>query len=362
MKPITVLIVDDCVVVRRLLTEILSAEEGIEVVGATSSKAGALAKIEQTRPDVVTLDVEMPGTSGLELLEKIREHYPRLPVLMFSSLTVPAGAATLDAMARGSGEYLSTPTLSDRVEATVQVRSELVRRLRGMRRRPSSTSVSAVLPRATRPHRTELHQAEVLAIGASTGGPNALAALVSSLMPTISVPIVIVQHMPPLFTKILADRLASLGRVPVREAVDGDELEPGKALIAPGGYHMRVVRKGGRQHVALDQGPPVNSCRPAVDNLFESASEVYGPGVLAVVLTGMGQDGFRGCEKVRASGGQVVVQDEATSVVWGMPGFVARANLAHAVLPLDAIATEILVRVSSGRTSQVLKAIGGSRV
>jgi len=352
VKRISVLIVDDSVVVRRLLTTILDAEADIEVVGTASSAAVALTKIEQTKPAVITLDVEMPGVSGLELLEDIRRSHPRVPIIMFSSLTQHAGATTLEALARGATDYVTKPSgARSRAEAEEQVRRELVPKVRALGARDASrlpapvATPSRPLP-AYRATEGGARPAEILAIGCSTGGPNALGEVFGGLPPSLGVPVVVVQHMPPIFTKLLAERLNALGRLRVREAQEGDALERGLALVAPGGSHLRVVRRGGRAFVALDQGPPVNSCRPAVDNLFDSVASVFENRALAVVMTGMGQDGLRGCERIRANGGQVVVQDEASSVVWGMPGFVAKAGLAHAVLPLRSIAGEILTRVS----------------
>ena len=186
----------------------------------------------------------------------------------------------------------------------------------------------------------------LLAIGASTGGPNALGALLPALGHALAVPIVIVQHMPPLFTRFLAERLSAKGGPPVREAVDGDGLAPGFAWIAPGDWHMRLENSASTVRIRLDRGPHVHSCRPSVDVLFESVADVFGSGVLGVVLTGMGQDGLRGCERLVAAGSRVLVQDEASSVVWGMPGMVARANLADRVLPLDQLGNEILQRIA----------------
>lgn len=349
MGPIRVLIVDDSAVIRRLLTDILAAEQGIEVVGSAPSAAMAMTKLEQLKPDIVTLDVEMPGVSGLELLEMIRAKNSTIPIIMFSSLTYRAGATTLEALARGATDYVTKPSGTDRNEAVEHVRREMVPKVRALGSRRESTVMQAIrsAPIATPAKGTKDAPVDVLAIGCSTGGPNALTELFSGLPSNLAVPIVIVQHMPPIFTKLLAERLTALGRAAIDEAQDGDELVPGRGLIAPGGYHMRVVRKGTRYAVALDQGPPVNSCRPAVDNLFDSVADVFSSGSLGVVLTGMGQDGLRGCEKIRARGGQVVVQDRDSSVVWGMPGFVAKANLANAVLPLRDIASEILTRVKT---------------
>lgn len=191
--------------------------------------------------------------------------------------------------------------------------------------------------------------AQIVAIGVSTGGPNALADVIPQLPAGLPVPVVIVQHMPPIFTKMLAERLASKSQIRVEEGRPGEILEPGHAWLAPGDFHMAVERSGTSVHLITHRAPPENSCRPAVDVLFRSVAEAYGPRALGVVMTGMGQDGLRGSERIREAGGRVLAQDEATSVVWGMPGFVAQAGLAEKVVPLDQIAAEIVLRVSESR-------------
>lgn len=347
MGKIRVLIVDDSVVIRRLLTNILSAEPDMEVVGAAADGSIALAKIPQVTPDVITLDIEMPGKDGLETLDDIRASYPELPVLMFSALTEHAAATTLEAIARGATDYVTKPSGAVSREAALdQVRTQLVPKLRVLAPRALPT-VDRAAP-AQRRERITLEGSQrvsVLAVGSSTGGPNALAELFSRLPASLSVPVVIVQHMPPLFTRMLADRLASTCPLRFYEASHGDVLSAGGVWIAPGDQHMRVVREGLSVTVALDRGPPENSCRPAVDVLFRSVAEVYAERALALVLTGMGQDGLRGGEAIRAKGGKILAQDEASSVVWGMPGHVARAGIASAILPLQEIADEVIRRV-----------------
>lgn len=360
MRRIRVLVVDDSVVIRKLLTDILSSDPEIEVVGGAASGAIALAKIQQVNPDLVTLDVEMPGMSGLETLVELRKLYPKLPIIMFSSLTERAATTTLDALARGATDYLTKPSTGSREASIDYVRSQLlpkVRILAGIKAKPASApvaptpSVTTFVERRNPPMNTT---PRILAVGASTGGPNALSAMFSEFPKDFPLPIVIVQHMPPLFTKLFADRMTASCALPFHEATHGELLRAGHAYVAPGDYHMRVHNEAGQYRLLLDQAPPENSCRPAVDVLFASVAEHFGAATLAVILTGMGQDGLRGCELVHHRNGQVVVQDEATSVVWGMPGFVARAGLAQAVLPLSQVATEILRRVgfSQRRTSE----------
>jgi len=358
-----VLIVDDSAVVRRLLTDLLSADPDIEVVGSAANAALALAKIKQAPPDVVTLDVEMPDVSGLELLVEIRKIAPRLPVIMFSALTQRAAETTLDALARGATDYVTKPLgAASREEAAEHVRAQLIPKIKALGPRAPAGAMALMAQRsAAIDVRRTYGPIEVLAIGTSTGGPNALAALFREIPADLQVPVVIVQHMPPLFTQLLGERLSNDCPLTFSEAKHGELLRPGHAYIAPGDHHMRVVRSGGSVSVAIDQAAHENSCRPAVDVLFRSVATVYEGRSLAVILTGMGQDGLKGCELIHAQGGQIIVQDEATSVVWGMPGFVARAGLAHKVLPLPEIAPEIVRRIMSAPTKLTGSSKSGER-
>jgi len=350
MRKIRVLIVDDAVVIRRLLTDIIASDPLLEVAGAAATGSIGLAKIPQVNPDVITLDVEMPGMSGIETLVEIRKQYPLLPVIMFSTLTARGAGATLDALALGASDYVTKPANVGSMTAGIQaVRESLIPKIKILCSRitgnAAATRPSAFTPRLS--SATATARVDVLAIGVSTGGPNALAALLPQLPKDFPVPIVIVQHMPPVFTKLLATRLNSKAALHVAEAHDGARLVPGTAWIAPGDRHMEVRRAGVDVVLSTNGDPPENSCRPAVDPLFRSVATVYGKRVLALVLTGMGQDGLRGSEHVRDAGGQILAQDEATSVVWGMPGAVA--GLAERILPLDEIPIEILRRVRIGR-------------
>jgi two-component system chemotaxis response regulator CheB len=362
VKKVRVLVVDDSVVIRRMLTEILSGDPAIDVVGTASNGRLAIARLTQLQPDVVVMDVEMPEMTGLEALPHIRKSHPRLPVIMFSTLTTRGGAATLDALALGATDYVAKPANLGSVQASIEaIRSQLLPKvktfggvpdpLHAPSRPPRSSALSRSRPQATAPPRPRVASArvDVVAIGVSTGGPKALAEVLPALPASMPVPVVVVQHMPPIFTKLLADRLDNSCAVHVREAQADDVLEAGTVYVAPGDFHMVVTGNAGVAKLALNQEPPENSCRPAVDVLFRSCTAVYGEHVLAAVLTGMGQDGFRGAEVVRDAGGHVLAQDEATSVVWGMPGFVARAGLADRVVPLDRVAPEIVDRVTRGR-------------
>jgi two-component system chemotaxis response regulator CheB len=350
---IRVLIVDDGVVIRKMVADALASDPELEIVGSAANGRIALQKIEQCHPDILTLDVEMPEMDGLETLRQLRPAYPKLPVIMFSTLTERGGRVTLDALALGASDYVAKPANVGGLAMSLQfVRDELIPRIKALCRQPA-TSLAPIVRRVV-PPRAVSPQAviDLVAIGVSTGGPNALADLLPALPAELRVPVVIVQHMPAMFTKLLADRLNSRCQLRVLEARDGDKLEAGVAYIAPGDYHMTVQRRGVSLTIVLTQDPPENSCRPAVDVLFRSVSTLYGPHVLAVVLTGMGQDGLLGCEQIQQAGGRIFVQDEATSVVWGMPGFVARAGLAHRVLPLGQVAGEIIQAVDENRPAR----------
>lgn len=349
MTKIRVLVVDDSAVIRRSLMVMLSAESDIEVVGAAPNAVIARKLFEQVTPDVVTLDVELPDVSGLELLSEFRRKSPALPIIMFSSLTQRAAATTLDALALGASDYVAKPTgHATREEAEGYVRDRLIPMIRALagRRGGAATSYRPAVGRsASGPAPSRAKQLSVVAIGCSTGGPNALAEVICSLPANFPLPVVVVQHMPPVFTGLLAERLTAQGRLKVLEGTPGMMLEAGTVVIAPGDYHMRLVRTPKGVAVATDRSAPENSCRPAVDVLFRSVHEIYGGATLAVILTGMGQDGLRGCEPLRAAGAQIVVQDERTSVVWGMPGSVARAGLADAVVPISEVGQQVMQRV-----------------
>lgn len=353
---IRVLVVDDAVVVRRMVSDALASDPELEVAGTAHNGRLALERIPQLRPDVVTLDVEMPELDGLETLRALRKTYPRLPVIMFSTLTERGAAATLDALALGANDYVTKPSNVGSVALAQQrIRDELVPKIKAWCRgavpaagKPVVARVSTVPSIAVRAARIE-----IVAVGVSTGGPNALAELLAALPASFPVPVVIVQHMPPVFTRLLAERLDARSPLSVREAAGGEELAAGQVWLAPGDYHLEVVRRVGKLCTRLHQQPPENSCRPAVDVLFRSAAAAQGAGALAVVMTGMGQDGLRGCEAIRQAGGRVFAQDEATSVVWGMPGAVVRAGLAEQVLPLCELAPALMRAVSRGQKEHV---------
>lgn len=352
MNKVRVLVVDDSVVVRRMLTEILGSEPWIEVVGTAANGRIALQKLTQVNPDLVTMDVEMPELDGLETLRELRKTHPKLPVIMFSTLTERGAHTTLEALSLGATDYATKPQGTTGIVAASQdVRAQLLPKIRALFPRVAAGSVPAVRISVRPPFKPPVvaraRKIQLLAIGCSTGGPNALASLFAQLPGNLPVPIVVTQHMPPLFTKFLADRLTAHSAVTVIEAQGGELLVPGKAYLAPGDRHMLLERSPDGVRCLLSDAPHENSCRPAVDPMFRSAVSAYDGAVLGMVLTGMGQDGLRGAEAIRSAGGQVIVQDEATSVVWGMPGFIARAGLADAIKPLDGLLSEVLVRVGA---------------
>jgi two-component system, chemotaxis family, protein-glutamate methylesterase/glutaminase len=343
--PIRVLLVDDSAVVRHLVADILRTEDGIEVVGVAENGRRGLERIEALRPDVVVCDVEMPELDGLATLRELRPRWPRLPVIMFSTLTERGAASTLSALAAGANDYVTKPgRLAGRGEAEEAVRQSLVPLVRNWGRLARSRPVaSSVTPRA--PSARPMPVSAVV-LGSSTGGPVALGNVIPHLPANLAVPVIIVQHMPPVFTRMLAERLNERSALTVVEAADGMIVERGTVYIAPGGNHAVVRRSGTDVVIALDDGPAENSCKPAVDVLFRSAVPVWGGSLLAVVLTGMGQDGLEGVKPIVAAGGSAIVQDEASSVVWGMPGAVAQAGLAEQILPLDDIPGAIQRRVA----------------
>ena len=369
MTNIRVLVVDDSAVVRRIVAQVLDAEKDITVVGTAQNGRIALDKLAELNPDAITLDIEMPELDGLGTLKALRRTHPRIPVIMFSTLTEAGASKTLEALSLGASDYVTKPSNTTALTDSVRsVREQLVPKLRSLtgRAHPATGAPRAAAPagaarpglpagraaaplRSTsiaNPGRTVLapparsgagQRPEILAIGSSTGGPEALARVLGGLPGNLRVPVVVVQHMPPIFTRLLAERLSRTSALDVREAVEGDVLKPGLVLVAPGDFHLELVRRGAVVTAHLTTGPAENFCRPAVDVLFRSVASLYGGAVVAVVLTGMGSDGRRGAEVLRAKGARIVAQDEATSVVWGMPGAVTNAGLAEAVLPIEAI-------------------------
>jgi len=355
-RRVRVMVVDDSLSVRNLVTRVLREEPWIEVAGTACDGADALRRIPELRPDVITLDVEMPNLNGIQTVERIHKNWPYMITIMLSSLTESGAAATIDALMRGASDYICKTAPAGSTEPpSVRLKRELLARIRQFCQAPAAAP--ALIPNApppvkpaapiaplTHPALSGLRK-RVVAIGVSTGGPTALGVVIPGLPANLRVPVLVVQHMPAMFTSILAQRLKTISATPVCEATAGMPVEAGHVYIAPGGYHMIVRRAGGKEYIALDESPPEHSCRPAVDPLFRSVNQVYGKDAVAVVLTGMGSDGLKGAELLKKSGAAILAQNEASSVVWGMPGMVAKAGIADAILDLAAIAPEILKRV-----------------
>ena len=359
-----ILIVDDSAVMRSLLRAVVSADSALEVAGTATDGESALQCVETLRPDLMLLDVEMPVMDGLVTLKALRARGHRVPVIMCSSLTQRGARVTIEALAGGASDYAAKPSgqasrdaamralgqdLIPKIKALTGRQPQLFPTLSGANR---AGLLAPIAPSTVMPPSS--WNPAVVAIGVSTGGPAALDVVLPALPSYFPLPVLIVQHMPELFTAQLAERLNGRCRLTVREAAEGDVVRPGTIFIARGNWHMEVLasaRTGAPATLHLTQGQPENHCRPAVDVLYRTAAATYGGGVLAVVLTGMGSDGLAGCRILRGLGAAVLAQDQATSAVWGMPGAVTAAGLAHRVLPLEAIAPEIQ-RLSGRRPNE----------
>lgn len=350
-----VLIVDDSVVIRRLLFNILSVDPALEVVGSASGGKIALARIPQLNPDVIILDVEMAEMDGLETLKEIRKIYSHLPVIMFSAHTAKGAAATIDALLLGATDYVTKPSNAASLDAAIEsVRENLLPKIKQFQTSkvsaPEKNSPEVSDPKIKKPEKKS-GRIDVVVIGVSTGGPNALALVLPKIPKNFPVPILIVQHMPPIFTKTFAERLNILCAIQVKEAQGGELLETGCVWLAQGGFHLVLEQKPGGIRLKLNQDPPENFCRPSVDVTFRSAADIYHGHCLGVVMTGMGRDGLRGSEAIDDRGGHVVVQDEKSSVVWSMPQAVVNAGLADQIVKLEELGDEIVNRVTKSRLS-----------
>jgi two-component system chemotaxis response regulator CheB len=342
---VRVLVVDDSAVIRRLIARALEQDADLEVVGSAPDGQAALEQIALLHPDVVTLDIEMPRMGGLDALRELRKTDRNIRAIVFSSLTERGASATIEALLLGADDYLTKTSSMASLDLAIDgLRHELIPKIRQFFSFGGESVAEG--PAARIAPLAVSRWPQVVVIGVSTGGPAALDAIIPSIPADFPLPVLIVQHMPATFTRLLAERLNASSKIKVEEATEGAVVECGRVLIAPGGYHMRVRKQRWQTVVELDQGPPENACRPAADVLFRSAKEVYGSAVLAVVMTGMGCDGLKGAMALKSGGAAVIVQDEATSVVWGMAGGIANAGLADAVLPLHAIVPEILSRTA----------------
>jgi two-component system, chemotaxis family, protein-glutamate methylesterase/glutaminase len=365
-QPLRVMVVDDSVVIRGLISRWIASEPDMVVAASLRTGLDAVNQLERINPDIAVLDIEMPELDGISALPLMLAKKRNLIIIMASTLTRRNAEISFKALALGASDYIPKPE-STRVATAADIfHHDLIQKIRslgaklrrkGLAPSPALDRMRELSPRTAMANPDLLRRAfgtqapRALLIGASTGGPQALMTLVAQLGPVIDrFPVLITQHMPPTFTTILAEHLARSSHRPAHEGVDGEIVKVGQIYLAPGGRHMRVARQGGEVTIALDDGAPVNFCKPAVDPLFTSAIDVWQGGVLALVLTGMGSDGTRGGKEIVAAGGSVVAQDEASSVVWGMPGAAAHAGICAAVLPLDQIAAK-LVRLFSGDRS-----------
>jgi len=361
---IKVMVVDDSAVIRGMVKRMVEGENDIEIVSSASNGEQAVSKLKETPVDVIVLDIEMPVMDGLTALPKLLGVDPEVRILMSSTLTLANAEVSIRALELGATDYIPKPTSVGAMGTASDFRSELVNKIRVIGRtrvakrnlrmptqpasgrggapgaeaaqKKSLLSVDFTLRPATSKVRPE-----IVAIGSSTGGPKALFEVLKNIRPDVTVPIIITQHMPANFTAILAKHIQEACGRPCAEGKDGESLMPRQIYVAPGGYHMTVESNGLQKVLRLNEEPPENFCRPAVDPMFRSIASVYGNRALAVVLTGMGNDGAKGGKMIVDAGGTVIAQDENTSVVWGMPGAAAAAGICSSVLPLDQIPTYI---------------------
>jgi len=355
--PYRVMVVDDSAVIRGMMSRWLSEDPAIQIVGTAGNGKIALDSMARYDPEIIILDIEMPVMDGLTALPKFFRINPKVKVLMASTLTKRNAEISMKALSLGASDYVSKPESNRDIASSMSFQEEIISkvvniaaasRLRngGKIFRGKTTLVKKdLMPvgnvgKTPEKRRFSPGKASILAIGSSTGGPQALLSVLRDLG-SADVPVVITQHMPPTFTAILAKHLTSATEFDCKEAEDGDILEKGKVYLAPGDYHMTVVKKSGQDVISLNQGPQENFCRPSVEPMFRSVTELYGAKVLAVILTGMGHDGLEASRKLVDAGGNLIAQDEKSSVVWGMPGAVSTAGLCSGIYPLDEIGGKI---------------------
>ena len=354
-----VMVVDDSAVIRGLLTRSLEADNSIKVVASVGNGEAALKALERQTVDVIILDIEMPVMDGLTALPKLLAAQRGVQVVMASALTRKNAEVSLRALQAGAADYVTKPSSRSELTSADTFQRELtakVKALAGANRkapapRSSTAPAAAEAPAAAGGNLSGGRQVvlrkgpmvcpRIIAIGSSTGGPQALLELLGDIAASVKVPILITQHMPATFTTLLAEHIARATGVPTNEGVDGEIIQPGRIYLAPGDYHMVVEREGTVDRIKLNQNPPENFCRPAVDPMLRSMAPLYGSGLLTIILTGMGSDGQKGSADVVGAGGSVIAQDEATSVVWGMPGAVATSGLCSEVLPLKEIGPQV---------------------
>jgi len=345
--PIRVLVVDDSAFMRKAISMMLEDDSEIEIAGTARDGLEAIEKVKALKPDLMTLDVEMPRMDGITALKKIMKECP-LPVLMVSSITVDGARATIDAMAAGAVDFIPKQLSYVSLDIT-KIKVDLIAKIKAIAKNRSRIFSRVMSNKVSTPRRNyslKHMAAQLVTIGISTGGPFSLQKVIPSLPENFPLPVAIVQHMPPHFTKSLAERLDSISRVEVCEAEDGMELSKGKVFIAPGGLHLKFKAVGSKVQIVTSKEPADSLHRPSVDVMFKSAFDIYGGKILAAVMTGMGRDGLEGAKLIKASGGKVVAQNEETCVVYGMPKAIVDAELADAVVPLEEMAAALTAAVS----------------
>ncbi len=364
INPVRVLVVDDTVVYRKIVSDILSETEGVEVVGVAANGKIALQKIEHYRPDIITLDLEMPEMDGLQVLRELRARQSDIAAIMLSAFTSDGAKATIKAMELGAMDFLLKPEGGSIEENRVLLKKDLCDRIKALakkkniqniltgqtslarkvRETPVRTDPGVISPRKPLSSSQVIQRSikpRVVVIGISTGGPQSLSRMMPRLPDSLGVPVLVVQHMPPMFTRSLAEDLNNKCALEVGEAVDGEALRSGRVLIAPGGRQMKIIQRGDMVEVCITDDPPENSCRPSVDYLFRSAAHVFGGAVVGVIMTGMGSDGTLGCRLLKRNHATIITQDEASCVVYGMPRQPAEEGLSDIIAPLDSLAHHI---------------------
>jgi two-component system chemotaxis response regulator CheB len=366
-SPVRVMVVDDSAVIRGLITRALETDPGVQVVATVGNGQLAVSQLARTDVDVIVLDIEMPVMDGITALPELLKASPDVKIVMASTLTQRNAQVSIEAMQKGASDYIPKPSSTGEIQGSADFKRELLDKVKALGRArrdkrdrnaaagaPDAKGAPAPRTGAAPPRPSLLSPAapiklrpvgrippHIVGIGSSTGGPQALFAVLGALNPAMRLPIVITQHMPATFTTILAEHIGRVSKRPTAEGKDGEAIEPGRIYLAPGDFHMVVETDGARKIVKLNKNPPENFCRPAVDPMFRSLAAAYGASVLGVVLTGMGADGAKGGKVLAEAGGTLLAQDEASSVVWGMPGATAQTGMCSAVLPVDKIAAEI---------------------
>ncbi|HBH51689.1 MAG TPA: chemotaxis response regulator protein-glutamate methylesterase [Planctomycetaceae bacterium] len=355
---VRILVVDDSALYRQLVRNVLREVPGVEVVAAAKGGREALDLVGQHDPDLLTLDVHMPDVDGIHVLRELKKRRVRSRALMLSSLTANGAQVTTDALLEGAFDFIQKPSGADAEANRLYLRDSLIEKIAAFR---ASRARRRSFPVATRPTETATvdtseepatpgFRCEALVVATSTGGPVALREFLPALPADLPVPVFVVQHMPPQYTKPLAERLNQVCPLEVLEAVDGIVAEAGSVYIAPGGKHLKLDRRMGKVRLKLTEDPPENGCRPAADYMFRSTADTWPGRILAVVLTGMGRDGMAGCRQIREQGGYVMAQHADGCIVYGMPKAVIDEKLAHAVLPLDKLAPAVVQRIRRSRS------------